>query len=118
MQEGAPPLAELVEVGQKALLLVGGRGGRGNQSFKTHKNTAPAMAEKGEAGQEVYLDLELKVRGVEGVRGVGEVPVYWGEGEVAWRSGPAFGGMRYVKQHGNNCILAGRGWLSYRAVRK
>lgn len=59
--EGEPPLAELLQPGQRALLLVGGRGGRGNLSFKTGKNTAPAFAERGEAGQEDYIDLELKV---------------------------------------------------------
>lgn len=59
--EDEPPLAELLEAGQKALLLVGGRGGRGNASFKTGRNTAPAIAEKGEVGREAYVDLELKV---------------------------------------------------------
>lgn len=43
-----PPLAELLSAGDKALLLVGGRPGRGNESFKTHDNTAPAIAETGE----------------------------------------------------------------------
>lgn len=31
-------------------------------SFKTQKNKAPALAEKGEAGNETWLQLELKVR--------------------------------------------------------
>jgi GTP-binding protein len=61
LQEGEPPLAELLQPGQTALLQVGGRGGRGNHTFKTRLNTAPAIAEKGEAGGEVWLDLELKV---------------------------------------------------------
>jgi GTP-binding protein len=67
--EGDPPLAELLAPGQRALLAVGGRGGRGNLSFKTGRNTAPAFAEKGEAGVELYVDLELKVWG--GVGGFG-----------------------------------------------
>jgi GTP-binding protein len=54
-------VAELLEAGQKALLVVGGRGGRGNHSFKTRMNTAPTLAERGEAGYEEWLDLELKV---------------------------------------------------------
>lgn len=62
MQEDEPPLAELLQPGQTALLLVGGRGGRGNTSFKTRLNTAPAIAEKGEEGREQWMDLELKVR--------------------------------------------------------
>ncbi len=60
--EDDPPLAELITAGQRALLVPGGRGGRGNNSFKTGRNTAPAMAEKGEAGGEMFVDLELKVR--------------------------------------------------------
>lgn len=62
VQEDEPAVAELLQPGQKALLLVGGRGGRGNHSFKTRLDTAPAIAEKGEAGVEEWLDLELKVR--------------------------------------------------------
>lgn len=60
-QEDEPAVAELLEAGQKALLVVGGRGGRGNHSFKTRMNTAPTLAERGEAGYEEWLDLELKV---------------------------------------------------------
>jgi GTP-binding protein len=66
----APPLAELLQHGQRALLLVGGRGGRGNLSFKTGRNTAPAFAERGEAGRETYVDLELKVVADVGIVGV------------------------------------------------
>lgn len=39
----------------------GGRGGRGNSAFKTHQNTAPRIAEKGEPGEKLLLDLELKL---------------------------------------------------------
>jgi GTP-binding protein len=60
-QEDEPTVAELLQPGQKALLSVGGRGGRGNHSFKTRLNTAPTIAEKGEAGVEEWFDLELKV---------------------------------------------------------
>lgn len=61
LQEDEPAVAELLQPGQKALLLVGGRGGRGNHSFKTRLNTAPTIAERGEAGTETWFDLELKV---------------------------------------------------------
>jgi len=69
-QEGEAPLAELVCPGDKALLIVGGRGGRGNHSFKTARNTAPTLAEKGEAGLEAWVDLELKVVADVGIIGV------------------------------------------------
>ncbi|KAF6255524.1 P-loop containing nucleoside triphosphate hydrolase protein [Scenedesmus sp. NREL 46B-D3] len=68
--EGEPPLAELLQPEQTALLMVGGRGGRGNHTFKTRLNTAPAIAEKGEAGGEEWLDLELKIVADVGIVGV------------------------------------------------
>ncbi|KAL5983880.1 putative GTP-binding protein obgc1, chloroplastic [Asimina triloba] len=54
-------LLELMQPGQRALLLPGGRGGRGNASFKTGTNKVPKIAEKGEEGAEMWLDLELKL---------------------------------------------------------
>lgn len=46
-------LLELLQPGQRALLLAGGRGGRGNASFKTGTNKAPKIAENGEEGHEM-----------------------------------------------------------------
>lgn len=46
-------LLELLHPGQKALLLPGGRGGRGNASFKTGLNRVPKIAENGEEGPEM-----------------------------------------------------------------
>lgn len=46
-------LLELLHPGQRALLLPGGRGGRGNASFKSGMNKAPRIAENGEAGAEM-----------------------------------------------------------------
>jgi len=54
-------VADLVHHGQRALIAKGGRGGRGNCRFATHKNPAPHIAENGEPGQERQLTLELKV---------------------------------------------------------
>ncbi len=54
-------IADLTLPGQRALVARGGRGGRGNQSFKTRNNTAPRIAENGQPGEEVTLILELKV---------------------------------------------------------
>ncbi|XP_027164234.1 GTP-binding protein OBGC, chloroplastic [Coffea eugenioides] len=54
-------LLELLQPGQRALLLPGGRGGRGNASFKTGMNKVPKIAENGEKGPEMWLELELKL---------------------------------------------------------
>ncbi|XP_010524752.1 PREDICTED: GTP-binding protein OBGC, chloroplastic [Tarenaya hassleriana] len=54
-------LLELLNPGQRALLLPGGRGGRGNASFKSGTNKAPRIAENGEEGPEMWLELELKL---------------------------------------------------------
>lgn len=54
-------VADLVEHGQSVVVAKGGRGGRGNNRFATHKNPAPSIAENGEPGEEFELALELKV---------------------------------------------------------
>ncbi|KAF6166076.1 hypothetical protein GIB67_023786 [Kingdonia uniflora] len=54
-------LMELLHPGQRALMLPGGRGGRGNASFKSGTNKVPKIAEKGEKGAEMWLELELKL---------------------------------------------------------
>lgn len=54
-------LGDLVTQGQTLIVCKGGRGGRGNARFATFVNKAPDMAERGEPGQERYLQLELRV---------------------------------------------------------
>ncbi|XP_078440541.1 GTP1/OBG family protein [Wolffia australiana] len=54
-------LLELMQPGQRALLLPGGRGGRGNASFKSGNLRVPKIAENGEEGPEMWIDLELKL---------------------------------------------------------
>ncbi|MBR7926847.1 GTPase ObgE [Aerococcaceae bacterium zg-ZUI334] len=54
-------IADLVDNGQQVIVAKGGRGGRGNIRFATHKNPAPSIAENGEPGEERELSLELKV---------------------------------------------------------
>lgn len=46
-------LLELLHPGDRALLLPGGRGGRGNASFKSGTNKVPRIAENGEEGPEM-----------------------------------------------------------------
>ena len=53
--------AEIMEDGQTHILLEGGRGGLGNAHFKSSTNQTPRYAQTGEAGQEVWKILELKV---------------------------------------------------------
>ena len=43
------------------LVARGGRGGRGNEAFKTNRNTAPKLSEKGEVGAQRWVNLELKL---------------------------------------------------------
>lgn len=54
-------IADLRRSGEQILIAKGGRGGRGNAVFKTHRHTAPRIAEKGEPGEHFVLDLELKL---------------------------------------------------------
>lgn len=61
---------ELSQDGQKLLVAKGGRGGRGNEAFKTNRARAPKLAEKGEPGAERWLSLELKLVADVGLVGV------------------------------------------------
>ena len=52
---------EILEDGQEVVWLEGGRGGQGNNHFKTAVNQTPRYAQPGEAGSEGWKILELKV---------------------------------------------------------
>lgn len=54
-------LADLVTDGAQIIVARGGRGGRGNATFKSAANQAPRMAERGEPGVERWVTLELKM---------------------------------------------------------
>jgi GTP-binding protein len=53
--------ADIKKAGERILIVKGGRGGRGNASFKTLKHTAPRIAEKGEPGEKALIRLELRL---------------------------------------------------------
>jgi len=52
---------EITEDGQEVILTQGGRGGLGNDHFKTSTNQAPHYAQPGEDGVEEWIILELKL---------------------------------------------------------
>ena len=59
--ESGRVMADLVEDGQQICVARGGRAGRGNAAFTTSTNQAPRISERGEAGEERWLELELKL---------------------------------------------------------
>ena len=52
---------DLVRVGQRAVVAHGGAGGRGNKQYATPTRRAPAFAQRGLAGEERWLELELRL---------------------------------------------------------
>ena len=59
--ETGETLFELVEPGEERILVRGGRGGLGNNNFKSATNQTPRYAQPGEPGQEGWFILELKI---------------------------------------------------------
>jgi GTP-binding protein len=59
--ESGELVADLVAVGQSAMVARGGRGGLGNTHFKSSTHQAPKHAQKGEPGSEGWLRLELRL---------------------------------------------------------
>jgi GTPase len=59
--ETGDELFEITEDGQEMVLLRGGRGGMGNDHFKSATNQTPQHAQPGESGREEWFILELKV---------------------------------------------------------
>ncbi len=54
-------IADLAIEGYRWKAAKGGRGGRGNASFLSNRRRAPDFAEQGEIGEEVWVNLELKL---------------------------------------------------------
>lgn len=52
---------ELVDLGQKELLLSGGRGGLGNEWFKSSTNTSPTECTEGSDGESGIFEIELRM---------------------------------------------------------
>ena len=60
-EDGKTVLADMTQEGQSFTAVHGGRGGRGNNFFKTSTNQAPEFAEEGEPGEELWVWLRLKL---------------------------------------------------------
>ena len=63
-------LADLTEPGQEIVLAKGGKGGLGNVHFKSSTNRTPKTATPGEAGEERWLWLKLKLLSDAGLLGL------------------------------------------------
>ena len=59
--ETGEQLCEIVEDGQQAIVAQGGRGGWGNDHFKSPTNRTPRYAQPGEPGVERWVIIELKI---------------------------------------------------------
>lgn len=60
-EEGEALIADFTHDGQELAVAFGGRGGKGNAHFKSSTMQVPRFAQPGEAGEEKYIRLELKV---------------------------------------------------------
>lgn len=58
---GNEKIGDLTEKGQQIVLAKGGKGGKGNNFFKTSTNQAPRYAEPGQSGQEYEIEVVLKL---------------------------------------------------------
>jgi GTPase len=68
--ESGKILADLTDEGQTVTVARGGRGGKGNKHFATSTHRTPRFAQKGEAGLEIRLHLELKLLAQVGLVGL------------------------------------------------
>ncbi|AMD81072.1 GTPase CgtA [Mycoplasmopsis canis PG 14] len=66
---GKKLIADIIEPDVPYLIASGGKGGRGNNKFKTTKNTAPKIAENGMPGEKYEAKIVLKILSDVGVVG-------------------------------------------------
>lgn len=66
-------VADLTKKDDSAVIVKGGRGGRGNIAFATHSNPAPSYCENGEPGEIRKIKIELKLLADVGLVGLPSV---------------------------------------------
>ena len=66
-------IADLVNKGDRAVIVRGGRGGRGNIALATRANPAPSISENGEPGEVKCVKIELKLLADVGLVGMPSV---------------------------------------------
>ncbi|WKS94692.1 GTPase ObgE [Riemerella columbina] len=59
--ENGDVIGEILEDGQEIILMHGGKGGLGNEHFKSSTNQTPRYAQPGLPGEEGYIVFELKI---------------------------------------------------------
>jgi GTP-binding protein len=69
-EDGETLLADLTDVGQRAVIARGGNGGFGNAHFKSSTNRAPRHANPGQPGEELTIQLRLKLIADAGIVGL------------------------------------------------
>ena len=62
-------LSDLIEPGQRVVVARGGKGGKGNVHFASATNKTPRLAQRGEAGEESEIIVELRLIADVGVIG-------------------------------------------------
>jgi GTP-binding protein len=60
-EESTKVIADLTKAGQSVISAKGGKGGKGNQHFATSTRQVPNFAKSGDAGEERWVVLELKL---------------------------------------------------------
>jgi len=68
--DGEKLLADLAAPDDEIIIARGGRGGKGNEHFKSSTMRTPRFAQKGEPGEELDLRLELKMLADAGIIGL------------------------------------------------
>ena len=75
--ESGKQVGDLAKGGDELAVVLGGMGGRGNARFTSSKRQAPTFAERGEPGEEKWINLELKLLADVGIVGFPNANPRW-----------------------------------------